>query len=212
VAAALAGKGCRVIGVDCVPPANAAAFARFMLQDLNEGVPDPGEPIDYILALDILEQLHSPERFLEELHLLTSKNRNLRLVVSTGNVAFAVTRLMLLAGQFNYGPRGILDLTHTRLFTFASLKRLLRDTAFVVDETVGIPAPFPLALGQRRVARVLLSLNRLFIRLWRGFFSYQMLMLCRPVPALDWLLDDAMQASLARIEARPAEAAQASAG
>ena len=31
---------------------------------------------------------------------------------------------MLLFGQFNYGKRGILDLTHTRLFTFESFRRL----------------------------------------------------------------------------------------
>ena len=32
---------------------------------------------------------------------------------------------MLLFGQFNYGKKGILDATHTRLFTFRSLDELL---------------------------------------------------------------------------------------
>ena len=41
-------------------------------------------------------------------------------IISTANVAFLITRLMLFLGQFNYGKRGILDLTHTRLLTFAS--------------------------------------------------------------------------------------------
>jgi hypothetical protein len=69
-------------------------------------------------------------------------------VVSTGNVAFVVTRLMLPAGQFNYGKRGILDLTHTRLFTFASMRRLFEQQGFLVLETRGVPAPFPMALGR----------------------------------------------------------------
>ena len=37
---------------------------------------------------------------------------------------------MLLFGQFNYGKAGILDRTHTRLFTFRSLRQLLVDAGF----------------------------------------------------------------------------------
>ena len=68
-------------------------------------------------------------------------------VVSTGNVAFIIVRLMLLLGQFNYGKRGILDLTHTRLFTFATFSRLFEQSGFDVLEMRGVPAPFPLAVG-----------------------------------------------------------------
>ena len=39
---------------------------------------------------------------------------------------------MLLFGQFNYGKRGILDLTHTRLFTFESFRRLFEQGGFRV--------------------------------------------------------------------------------
>ena len=83
----------------------------------------------------------------------------MRLVISTGNIAFFVVRLMLLLGQFNYGRRGILDATHTRLFTFGSFRRLLEDNAFVIEQVIGIPAPFPLALGRNRLANALLRLK-----------------------------------------------------
>ena len=46
--------------------------------------------------------------------------------------------------------RGILDLTHTRLFTFSTLRRLLEGAGFQVLELRGVPAPFPLALGRLR--------------------------------------------------------------
>ncbi len=151
-----------------------------------------------MLALDVIEHLRTPERLIEEIHLLSSRNRDMRLVISTGNVAFGVVRLMLLLGQFNYGARGILDATHTRLFTFGTLARALRDGAFTVERTVGIPAPFPLALGRGRLANALLALNGLLIRLSRGMFAYQMRMVCRPVPALDWLLQDAIAESAGR--------------
>jgi SAM-dependent methyltransferase len=199
VSRALHEKGCRMIGIDCEEPADLTCFARFLRQDLDGGLPDPQEHLDYVLALDVIEHLKTPDRLLREIHLLASRSRNLRLVISTGNVAFFLIRLMLLLGQFNYGPRGILDATHTRLFTFGSLRRMLADNAFAVERVVGIPAPLPLALGRTRLARVLLWINGALIRLSKGLFAYQMLMVCRPVPAADWLLGDAVTASLSRM-------------
>jgi hypothetical protein len=102
-------------------------------------------------------------------------------VVSTGNVAFVVTRLMLLLGQFNYGKRGILDLTHTRLFTFSSMRRLFEQQGFLVLETRGVPAPFPMALGRTWLSRALMSVNRVLIRVSRRLFAYQMIMIIQPI-------------------------------
>lgn len=201
VASALSDVGCRVIGVDSRLPSDQSRFARFLVQDLDDGLPDPAEPIDYVLALDVIEHMKTPERLATEIHRLSGHNRDMRLVISTGNVAFIVVRLMLLFGQFNYGRRGILDLSHTRLFTFASLRRLLEDYAFVVERVVGIPAPFPLALGHGRLSNTLLRINQLLIRLSKGLFAFQMLMVCRPIPAADWLIADATDASLRRIQA-----------
>ena len=45
-------------------------------------------------------------------------------IISTGNVAFLIARIMLLLGQFNYGKRGILGL-HCSFFQFID-KRLRR--------------------------------------------------------------------------------------
>ena len=202
VASALSTAGCRVIGVDSHLPSDPSHFARFLVHDLDNGLPDTGEPIDYVLALDVIEHLKTPERLATEIHQLSNRSRNMRLVISTGNVAFIVVRLMLLLGQFNYGPRGILDSTHTRLFTFASLRRLLEDHAFVVEQVVGIPAPFPLAIGRGRLANALIRINQLLIRLSKGLFAFQMLMVCRPLPAADWLIADAVDASLDRIRAK----------
>jgi glycosyltransferase involved in cell wall biosynthesis len=204
VSGALSAAGCRVIGVDCEPPADPSRFARFLQHDLDSGLPRVDEHIDYVLALDVVEHLQTPERLAAEIHLLSTRDRTMRLVISTGNIAFIVVRLMLLLGKFNYGRRGILDATHTRLFTFGSLRRLLEDNAFVVEQVVGIPAPFPLALGRNRLANAMLWLNQVLIRLSKGIFAYQMLMVCRPLPTADWLLADAVEASLRRIAAAAA--------
>lgn len=197
VAAALAGSGCRVIGIDRTAPADPSRLARFLPADLDEGLADPGERVDYVLALDVIEHLRRPERLAAEIHRLAARSRGLRLVVSTGNVAFLPVRLMLLLGWFGYGRRGILDATHTRLFTFRSLRRLLRDEAFAVERVVGVPVPFPLILGDTGLARALLRLNTALIRVSRTLFSYQMLMVARAEPTPEWLLGDAREAAAA---------------
>jgi hypothetical protein len=112
-------------------------------------------------------------------------------VISTGNVGFIVTRLMLFLGQFNYNKRGILDLTHTRLFTFSSLRRLLRESGFVVEKETGIPAPIPLVVANPFWQKNLMRLQALLIRLSRGLFAYQMFMVVKPLPTLETLLQDA---------------------
>src|SRR5574340_154064 len=96
--------------------------------------------------------------------------------------------MMLLVGQFNYGKRGILDVTHSRLFTFASLKRLFEQAGFTVGRPTGMPAPFPLAVNSRRVGRALVRLNQLLIAVSPGLFAFQSFMEVRAQPSLEYLL------------------------
>jgi hypothetical protein len=145
--------------------------------------------------LDVIEHLASPESFVDDFLAAASRNRELQLVVSTGNVAFIVIRLMLLFGRFNYGKRGILDLTHTRLFTFATFRRLFEQSGFEVLEMRGVPAPFPLAVGSGVLGRVLIGINKLLIALSRSLFAYQIFAVVRPKPTLSWLLDRAERES-----------------
>jgi hypothetical protein len=167
---------------------------RFVQHDLN----NPRFPLDigsfdYVLLLDVIEHLQSPESFVEALRLSWKDRTEARLIASTGNVAFFVTRLMLLAGLFHYGRRGILDLTHTRLFTFASFRNLFEQAGYQVEEVRGVPPPFPLALGETALARLLLWTNRLLIRISKTIFSYQIFIVARPLPPLGWLLERAVQ-------------------
>jgi SAM-dependent methyltransferase len=184
-------KNCSVTGVDAFPT-DATGMTSFLLHDLNSGPPPvPVETFDHILLLDVVEHLVQPERFLEQLRQALALNPEAELILSTGNVGFFVTRLMLLAGQFNYGKRGILDLTHTRLFTFASLRRALEQSGFVITEIGGVPGPFPLALGDNFFARSLTRINSALIFLSRGLFSYQIMVRARALPTLETLLDRA---------------------
>jgi len=135
--------------------------------------------------------LLSPEDFVDLLRESAAASPDTKLIVSTGNVAFAVTRILHLAGMFNYGKRGILDITHTRLFTFATLRRLFEQAGFDVVESRGIPVPFPLAFGDNFFSRMLLAINQGLIWLWKSMFAYQIFFVVRARPTLDVLLGTA---------------------
>jgi glycosyltransferase involved in cell wall biosynthesis len=181
-------KQCFVTGVD-LSPAQEGHLDAFSFHDLSDGPPDfDFSEYDFTLMLDVIEHLSRPERFLDQLRTKLAVNQNAELIISTANVGFFVTRIMLALGQFNYGKRGILDLTHCRLFTFASFRRALDQAGFIVLETRGVPAPYPLALGENWFSLFLVAANKLAASLWRGLFAYQIWMRVKPRPSLETLL------------------------
>jgi len=167
----------------------------FRRADLDEGLFDlsilPREP-DVVLCLDIIEHLKSPEQFLLKLReRLSALSKRPRIIITTPNIAFVLTRISLLFGSFNYGKRGILDLTHTRLFTFSTLQQTLNYLGFEVVQVKGVPAPIQMAIGSGSIGRAVTALNSGLIWLWRNLFSYQIFIIARGLPTLSRLLDDA---------------------
>lgn len=150
--------------------------------------------VDTILLLDIIEHLEKPEVILRKIRERYSRDKPC-VVITTANIGFISIRLGLLLGQFNYGKRGILDLDHSRLFTFSSLRQVLRDNGYTVLEEKGIPVPFPLAIGDNTLARTLCKVNQFMIRISKGLFSYQVAFTACPTPTLKHLLQDAHDSS-----------------
>jgi glycosyltransferase involved in cell wall biosynthesis len=188
---------------------NALALDLFVDTELKAKVPqsfatdlntvdyqafDQLAPREYILALDIIEHLQSPELFLQKIR-HAKLTRDAKLILTTANIAFLPIRLMLLLGLFQYGKRGILDKTHTRLFTFSSLKKLFIQEGFTVLKMEGIPAPIPLAVGRNAFGFFLLKLNTFFVKIHRGLFSYQIFIEAKAKPTSEYLLEQAHQHS-----------------
>jgi glycosyltransferase involved in cell wall biosynthesis len=191
VAMELKKKGCTVTVVDaCELHGTQGDSVTCVVQDLDTPLEVDAAPFDHILLLDIIEHLRDPERFMDDLRRQFDFERR-TLIVSTPNVAFIVQRLMLLIGQFNYGKAGILDRTHTRLFTFASLRRLLRDAGFRNMRFRGVPAPFPKVLGNGWLGRAALRLNLALIRVLPTWFSYQIFVIAEATPSVDFVLTSA---------------------
>jgi glycosyltransferase involved in cell wall biosynthesis len=192
-------RGCHVTVVDRLAPAVPSLDVKVIVQDLDEPPKYDVRAFDRVLLLDIVEHLKDPEQFLTRLRAQFDHEAK-TLVFSTPNVAFIVQRLMLLIGQFNYGKAGILDRTHTRLFTFRAAEHLLRDAGFRIKSVRGVPAPFPKVLGNGALGRSVLALNLALIRVSRTLFSYQIFIEAESTPDVDFLVDDARTHSLRHVE------------
>lgn len=204
-------KDCYVHAVDILPPDKAVAD-RFTQADFDEqGWVVSPEGHDYVLLLDLVEHLKAPERFLDELRSKAGTPKP-TVIITVPNVAYFITRFSLLFGNFRYGKRGILDLTHRRLFTFKTLLSLLEQSGFRVTNVQGLPAPFPKAVGRNSLGMGLLELNRLLIKLSRGLFSYQIYAEAVPLPTVDDLLAHSRTASESRTADYRSRAQSAAAG
>lgn len=185
---ALAARGCDVTEVNLFPLHDDSVF------------PVRADSFDYILLLDVIEHVRLPERFLDSLRESARTGRDVKVIASTGNIGFIVTRVALLLGLFNYSRRGILDLTHTRLFTLGTFRNLFEQCGFRIEEIRAVPAPFPLAFGDGMLARAALAVNKALIRVSRRLFGYQIFVVCRPLPTLATLLTSARETRRQKIE------------
>jgi hypothetical protein len=145
---------------------------------------------DYVLLLDVLEHLSNPERFLVNCRYSMNSLKRPMFLISTGNVAFLGVRLLLAIGFFSYGEKGILDVTHKRLFTLSSFRRLLRDTGFEIGTVHGLGVPFQLVV-RNPLGNLLSGISYLLARMWPSLFAYQFLIEATPKPNSYVLLNNA---------------------
>jgi trans-aconitate methyltransferase len=164
--------GVETIGIEIVPAAAQRAAAR-----LDRVITGSAETLDLaaagvagvdgVLLLDVLEHLVDPWRFLERLRAVLAPDA--MVVASIPNVANLWLLEELAAGRFTYASDGLLDKTHLRFFTRASIASLFDGAGYditrwqritdgrVDDATrrriLGVMLPVPLAgrVAGRRV-------------------------------------------------------------
>ena len=150
----LVARGSTVVGIERDPVAaeEARAICAEVLVGDAETIDLPFEPgsFDVVLCGDLVEHLRDPERFLARVRPLVREDG--RLVLTTPNVANWAIRLSLLAGRWRYTDRGILDRTHTHLFTRKTLTETVTQAGYrVVELDHTAPVPF---VGTPRVEQV----------------------------------------------------------
>ncbi|MHC4814767.1 MAG: methyltransferase domain-containing protein [Planctomycetota bacterium] len=177
VSSTLHEAGAEVTGIDHRQPDSELPF-NFVEADLNDDfaakiVESLHGPADKVLALDVIEHLLRPEHGMAEIHRAMRPGGTL--IASTANIAFLPIRVSLAMGQFNYGKRGILDVTHTRLFTIRSFCRALEGEGFRIDKIHGFGPPIEDVIGGSFVLRCLDRIAGGLARVWPSMFSYQFL-------------------------------------
>ena len=141
----LVDRGNRVVGVEIDPTAARLAedvADRVHVVDVDATPLSALEdgPFDVIVLGDVLEHLRDPGAVLADaVTLLTPDGR---LVISVPNVAHVDARMMLLQGEWEYQPDGLLDRTHLRWFTRRSLRELLAGAGFVATRVERVTTPF----------------------------------------------------------------------
>ena len=182
--------------MDITSPKNDDHFIGFIECNLDEGFPKQAPSnADNILMLDVLEHLTSPENFLEELREHFKFQSGVVIYASTGNVAFVITRLLHMFGMFNNGKKGILDLTHKRLFTKKTFINLFEQNGFIVSRIEPVPAPWELIFGSNPFGRCLTKINTLLCKIWPSMFAYQFFLTVAIAPHLDRILRSLEEAS-----------------
>ncbi len=147
--------GTRVIGIELNQ--HAAAYARQFLDvvvcasidevQLAEHIGDA--TIGTVLLLDVLEHLYDPWRALTRIHGWLAPGT--RVLASVPNIRNLVTLDELAAGRWEYGPFGVLDITHLRFFTRATLRRMFEETGY--DVTHMEPLTQPVWIDRHVIAR-----------------------------------------------------------
>jgi len=124
-----------VIGVEGDPTAATVARTRLddvLELDLDRALPPiaPGS-VDWVLFGDVIEHLRDPLPLLQASRSWLSPGGSI--ACSIPNAAHHSVLLQLLRGDFQYQPAGILDQTHVRFYTYATILKLLLEAGFAPD-------------------------------------------------------------------------------
>jgi 2-polyprenyl-3-methyl-5-hydroxy-6-metoxy-1,4-benzoquinol methylase/GT2 family glycosyltransferase len=169
--------GYQVIGVDAFDNAEARrSCAQFVVRNIEEGLGlTANQRFDFIIFADSLEHTRNPEFILRQArnHLKPDG----RVIASTGNVANIYIRFMLLLGRFTYTERGILDRTHSRLFTPFNFRLLFKENSFRIRRQRSCPIPFEqIVSSYPRLAESLTNIYMLAVKVWPSLFAFQIVL------------------------------------
>ena len=132
-------QGCSIVGIEIDPGMAQLASKyceRMIVGDLDSIDLDrelESERFDVIVAADVLEHLKNPLDVLRRLRRFLADDKAF-FVISLPNIAHGSVRLALLEGHFSYTDAGLLDRTHLRFFTKASMEELFDEADLAIVE------------------------------------------------------------------------------
>lgn len=178
VASKLASKVKKITAVDIKKP-KAKKNVKNLKLDLNKDFNTAlgNKSFNKVIALDMIEHLNNPEKSIKNInHLLKTDGT---LYASTANIAYFVMRITHLIGWFNYGKKGILDMTHQRLFTVNSFKKLLTDNGFIITKVIGFGPPIADQINQRGIYKLFDVISGILAKFYPPLFSFNFLIIAQ---------------------------------
>jgi 2-polyprenyl-3-methyl-5-hydroxy-6-metoxy-1,4-benzoquinol methylase len=166
--------GHTVTGVDYMEiPGVRERTDRFFVADLEVGIPaEVGGRYDVVVAGDIIEHLARPAELLKDIRRVLRPGG--QLLLSVPNFGHWYPRARVATGFFGYDRRGILDNTHLRFFTRATLRRTVRSAGFdIIEESAtGLPLG-AIGADSSGAMNVVRRIDRALVRSRPTLFGYQ---------------------------------------
>lgn len=180
--AQLSRVGNSVVGIDPNPRVPVTAgFEDVIHSDVEQGVEElarsSAQQFDRILMLNILEHLREPAKILESAKALLAPRG--KLILSVPNTVNLTVRAMMLLGSFHYSDRGILDWSHLRFFTEASITNLLKDEGYRITARHYSVIPLERVIPMRpnsRLLRLASRVLRVVTGLAPSLFAYEIVL------------------------------------
>ncbi len=174
--------GHHVTGVDYLEiPGVRERTDRFFVADLERGLPaEVGTRFDVVIAGDVIEHLTRPAEILRQLRDVLRPGG--QVFLSVPNFGHWYPRLRVVTGRFGYDRRGILDDTHLRFFTRATLRRTVRAAGFdiMAEVATGLPLGAVADGGTTGALRALRRVDDLLVRTRPTLFGYQHILRLTP--------------------------------
>jgi 2-polyprenyl-3-methyl-5-hydroxy-6-metoxy-1,4-benzoquinol methylase len=180
----IAPKVKQITAVDLIPPKtikNVKSLGLDLNQDFNKSLGN--KSFNKVIALDIIEHLNNPEEAIKKINNILKNGGTL--YASTANIGYFIMRITHLIGWFNYGKRGILDMTHQRLFTVNSFKKLLQDNGFILKKVVGFGPPIADQISHQGIWKAIDLISGLLARQYPPLFSFNFLIVAEKKTAFE---------------------------
>jgi 2-polyprenyl-3-methyl-5-hydroxy-6-metoxy-1,4-benzoquinol methylase len=148
----LASSGFEVTGTDVWDPVLMKDSNWRYVRQQNEVIPMPDGSADVVSALEVIEHVVDTDRFLEEVHRVTSPSG--LVLLTTPNINMLRNRWRVLAGRYPHGLEWKTVIHHVRLYNSEKLRSHLNEHGFDVQAVRGLHL-LPTRLCRSRVMRSL---------------------------------------------------------
>jgi glycosyltransferase involved in cell wall biosynthesis len=152
----------------------------FVRGNISDGIPvEAGAGFDVVIAGDVIEHVVNPPATLREIRRVLRPGG--QVLLSVPNFAHWYPRTRVMLGLFGYDRRGILDRTHLRFFTRATLRRLVRRAGFDILQECATGLPLGVVSGaDGRKLGLIRRVDGRLVRLRPTLFGYQFILRLTP--------------------------------